>query len=161
MQDGRPLAFTSNNFQRDIWTNRYMKNKCWLLCMSWIYGILIYWGNDYRLKLITRASSIFWNNGFHLQRNKNGWPSYLDMLMRSFTRREKKMWLLMLFPRIMKKGPSFPCPSLYQIRSKPFAMNGCKTPKFLSWYNNCNNTLHLIHGILGTMKISTTMTICI
>jgi hypothetical protein len=38
------------------------------------------------------------------------------MIMRSFTRKEKKMWLLTLFLKNIKmKGPFFPSPSLYQI----------------------------------------------
>jgi hypothetical protein len=36
-----------------------MKRKCWLFNMPWISGILIYCGNASRLKMITRASSIF------------------------------------------------------------------------------------------------------
>jgi hypothetical protein len=50
-----------NNYQSDIWANPPMKRKCWLFCMQWISGILIYWGNASKLKLIIVASSIFWN----------------------------------------------------------------------------------------------------
>jgi hypothetical protein len=58
--------------------------------MLWIFDVLIYWGNAFKLKIITRTSSIFWNKGFHPWSNKNGPPGYLDMIMRSFTRRENK-----------------------------------------------------------------------
>jgi hypothetical protein len=75
------------------------------------------------------------------------------MDMRSFTRREKKIWLMTLFPGSMrKKGTSFPSPSFYEIGSKMFAKNGYSTPKFLSWSNNCNTILKLLQGTLGTMK---------
>jgi hypothetical protein len=47
-----------------IWENQSMKRKCWLLCMSWIFGALIYWGNASKLRQIIKASSIFWNNAF-------------------------------------------------------------------------------------------------
>jgi hypothetical protein len=62
----------TNNCQSDIWANQSMKRKCWLFCMQWISGTLIYWGNTSKLRQIIRASSIFWSNVFHPQRNKNG-----------------------------------------------------------------------------------------
>jgi hypothetical protein len=50
--------------------------------------------------------------------------------MRSFTRRENKMWLLTLFPGSMKmKGPSFLSHSLYQIGSKLVHQEWLQDPK--------------------------------
>jgi hypothetical protein len=55
----------------------------------------------------------------------------LDMVTRLFTRRENKMWWLMLFlGNMKKKGLSFPCLSLSPIGFRMFVRNGCKTPKF-------------------------------
>jgi hypothetical protein len=72
MQEGRPLAFTINNCLSEIWANQSMKRKCWLFCMLLIFGTLIYWGNTSKLRQIIKASSIFWNNAFPPQSNKNG-----------------------------------------------------------------------------------------
>jgi hypothetical protein len=58
MQDGRPLAFT-NNFQIDIWANQSMKRKCWLFCMLGIYGILIYCGKRFQIKIDHRSLKYF------------------------------------------------------------------------------------------------------
>jgi hypothetical protein len=155
---------------RDIWANQSMKRKCWLLCIQWISSILIYWGGASKLKLTIRASSIFWNKKFHPQRknefhpyrNKNQWPRYLDMIMRSFIGREKKTWFSMLFQKSMKKKvPSFPSPSLYHIGSTLFTRNGCKTQTFITRSNNCNTILKLLHGTIGTMKSFATKSICI
>jgi hypothetical protein len=62
----------TNKFQTDIWANQSMKKKWWLLWMLWISDILKYWGNASRLNLITRASSILWNDKCSPQSNKNG-----------------------------------------------------------------------------------------
>jgi hypothetical protein len=74
MQEGRPLAFTSKQLSEltKIWANQSMKRKCWLVYMMWIFGALIYWGNTSKLRMIIKASSIFCNNAFPPQSNKNG-----------------------------------------------------------------------------------------
>jgi hypothetical protein len=122
-----------NKFQIEIWSKPSMKRKYWIFFMLWIFGILIYCGNISRLKLITKASSIFCNKEFHPRSNKNGLTRSLAMIMRSFIRRENKMWSPMLFPENMKKkGPSFPHPLLYLLGFELLTRNGCKTPKYLS-----------------------------
>jgi hypothetical protein len=60
-----------------------------------------------------------------------------------------------------KMGPFSPSPSLYQIGSKLFIRNGCKTPKFLACSTNCNTILQFLQGTLGIMKSFTTKAICI
>jgi len=135
----------TNDCQSSIWDNQSMKRKCWLFCMQCISSIIVYWDTDSKLKLITVASSIFWNKESPPQSSKNRWPSCLGMSMRSFTRREKKMQLLMLFQGNMKmKGPSFPCLSLYPIGFKQFSRNGCKIQKFIAWSNNRNKILKIL-----------------
>jgi hypothetical protein len=65
MQDGRPLAFTSKQLsERHLGQSIYEKEMLAILHVMDIWH-LISWGNVSRLKLITRASSIFWNNKFH------------------------------------------------------------------------------------------------
>jgi hypothetical protein len=120
-----------NNCQNAIWSNQSMKRKCWLFCMSWISSTLISSGNSSKLRQIIKASSIFWSNDLPPRSNKNMSLSSLYMIMRSFTRKEKKMWFLPLFHENMKmKGPFSPALSLYQIGSKFFAKNGYKILKF-------------------------------
>jgi hypothetical protein len=120
----------ASNCLKRIWANPFMKNKCWLFCMPLNYGILISWGNDYKLRPTIKASSTFWNNAFPPRSNKNGSLSSLDMIMRSFTRREKTMSWWMHCPRNMKtKDPFFIFPSLYPIGYKLCTRNGFKTPK--------------------------------
>jgi hypothetical protein len=56
-----------------------------------------------------------------------------NIIMRSFTIRENKMWWLIPFLESMKKkGPYFPSLSLSQIDSRMFAKNGGKTPNSLA-----------------------------
>jgi hypothetical protein len=42
MQDGGLWPLPTNNCQSDIWANQSMKRKCWLFCMQWTSGTLIY-----------------------------------------------------------------------------------------------------------------------
>jgi hypothetical protein len=72
MQDGRPLAFTRKQLsERHLGQSIYEKEMLAILHVVDLC-ILIYWGNTSKLKLIIRASSIFWNNEFHPWSNKNG-----------------------------------------------------------------------------------------
>ena len=120
MQEGRPLAFT--NKQRSEW------NLGKLICEKEMLAILHafdLWhpyllGKRFQIKTYHQSLKYFWNNAFSPQSNKNGWLSSLDMIMRSFTRKEKTMWLRMHFPKNMKmKGPFLPFPSLYHRRCAP------------------------------------------
>jgi hypothetical protein len=89
------------------------KLKLYRIGLTLISGTLIYWDDASKLKHFIKASSTSSNDEFHPKRNKNGRQRYLDMIMRSFTRREKKMFWLILFPGNMKKKcPSFPSHSL-------------------------------------------------
>jgi hypothetical protein len=67
------------------------------------------------------------------------------MIMRSFTKRVKKMWWLMLFPGNMKKKvPSFPSHSLSLTGFRIYARNGCTTqniqphPKIATGSSSCS-----------------------
>jgi hypothetical protein len=120
----------ASNCMKGIWANPFMKNKCWRFCMLLNYGVLISWGNDSKLRSTIKASSTFWNNTFPPRSNKNGSLSSLDIIMRSFTRREKTMSWRMHCPRNMRtKDPFFLFPSLYPIGYKLCTRNGFKTPK--------------------------------
>jgi hypothetical protein len=67
----------------------------------------------------------------------------------------------MLFTGNMKKkGPFSPSPSSYQIGSKLFVENGCKTQKFLAYSTNCNTILQFLQGTLFIMKRLATKFIC-
>jgi hypothetical protein len=73
MQEGRPFwPLPTKNCQNAIWVNQSMKRKCWLLCMSWIFGTIIYWGNASKLRQINKASSIFRSNDLP-PRSKENW----------------------------------------------------------------------------------------
>jgi hypothetical protein len=72
MQEGRSLAFTSKQLSERNLANPSMKRKRWLFYMLWICGILVYWGNVSKLRQTIKDSSIFWNNAFPPQNNKNG-----------------------------------------------------------------------------------------
>jgi hypothetical protein len=61
-----------NNFQSDIWANPFMKRKCYLFCMLWISGVLIYWVNASKSKLIIRVSSISGTTNFITEATKMG-----------------------------------------------------------------------------------------
>jgi hypothetical protein len=75
------------------------------------------------------------------------------MIMRSFIKRAKKMWWMMLFPGNMKKkGPYFPSHSLSSTGFRLFDRNGCKTPKYPSSSKNFSRIPKLLQGTLGIMK---------
>jgi hypothetical protein len=59
MQEGQPLAFTNKKFSEKKLGNQYMKRKCWIFFMSWIFGTPIYWDNASKLRQVIKASSIF------------------------------------------------------------------------------------------------------
>ena len=131
VQEGQPLAFTSKKLSERNLGKPFMKRKCWLFYMPLIFGSLTHWGNTSKLRQIIKASSILSNNAFPPRRNKNAWLISLDIIMRSFTRKEKTMWWQMHYPKNMNmKGPCYPYPSLYQIGSRMFAGNGYKILKF-------------------------------
>jgi hypothetical protein len=75
--------------------------------------------------------------------------------MRSFTRKEKTMWLLMQFLENMNmKGPFFLFPSLYQIGSKLFAGLATRSQKFASNTTIARQFSILPQGTLGSLQSS-------
>jgi len=90
MQDGWSLAFTIKSLlERHLGQSIYEKQMMvilhavdlWLPCLLW---------KAYKLKRTIKTSSTSRNNKLHPRSNKNGWLGCLDMITRSFTKREKK-----------------------------------------------------------------------
>jgi hypothetical protein len=131
MQEGQPLAFTSKQlFEINLGKSIYEKEMLAILHVMdlWPPYLLGQW---FLIKTDYQSLKYFMEQclSFPKQQKINS----LDMIMRSFIRKAKTMWLRMHFPKNMKmKDPFSLFHSLYQIGSKSFARNGYKIPKVRS-----------------------------
>jgi hypothetical protein len=72
MQEGRPLTFTSKQLsERNLGKSIYEKEMLAILHIVDLWRPYLL-GQCFQIKQVIKASSIFWNNAFPPQRNKNG-----------------------------------------------------------------------------------------
>ena len=91
IQVGRPLAFTSKQlFEKNLGKPIYEKEMLAILHAVELWHPYLL-GQRFQIKIGHQSLKYFLEQRISPRSNKNGSPSSLAMIMRSFTRREKTM----------------------------------------------------------------------
>jgi len=99
--------------------------------------------------------TILWNKYYPLPNKTNGSPRCWDVIMRSSTKKEKKMWWQMLCQgNLRRKAPSLHYHLEYRIGSIRLEKNGSLIPISLSSSRGFRKTLTLPKCIRGRKKYS-------
>jgi hypothetical protein len=113
MQDGRPLPYTNKQlYKHHLFQSTYEKE------MLAIFHDVDLWrpyllGKRFQIKIDHQSLKYFLEQGISSLEKQKWITSCMDMIMRSSTKKENKMWCLMPFQGTMKKaGPFFPSHSL-------------------------------------------------